>query len=769
MPTFPRVSLLLFSCTLFLSATLLFVVQPMAGKRLLPLVGGTPAVWTTCLLFFQCLLLFGYVYVDRLGRLPLRWQIVTQSVVAGLGLTSLVLLQPDDSWIPEDQDYPVAALGAYLFVLIGVPFFALSATAPLLQSWFTQCGHQAGQDPYFLYAASNAGSLVGLLGYPFLVEPWWTLPEQQSGWNAGYIVWLLGLCCCAAYALSRFMVRQATVAVAEFATSAEISPDSASNTEHEPPEKLTPRQFIRWMIMSAVPSCFLLSATTHFTTDIAPVPLLWVVPLSLYLLSYIIVFTRWSERARRELARLVPMLLIFLSLAMLIQATEPVLLISTLHLGTLFAVGLLCHGELAADRPHPVLLTRFYLALSLGGVAGGFFNAILAPLLFATLGPVEYPLLIAAVGLIRPQIGGRLVPLRLSLRDLLIITAYASFVLVTVTWIPKWLPVSPEADAADQLFRRWLRSGLMFGIPAVLVYLSVRNPARFSSCLAVLFLIAGIIAPGPRGETLLIRRNFFGTLRVTRSADDRFIQLVHGTTTHGQEPVAYADCPLPSTYYHPTGPIGRLLEQLPSGRRHSVGVVGLGIGSLAAYARPGESWTFFEIDPNVVRIARDSGYFHFLQRCSTQPEIVLGDARRQLERQPDSSYDLLVLDAFSSDAIPVHLLTREAFALYARKLKRHGLMVFHLSNRYLDLPPLVARLGAEAEPPWLMKLDEDFATEMQQRDGKYASTWGVLARSAEDFRPAAMDAHWQLLRARPGVIWTDAFSNVLSVWKRPGE
>ena len=760
MPNLPRVSLLLFSTTLFLSAALLFVVQPMAGKRLLPLAGGTPAVWTTCLLFFQCMLLLGYAFADRVGRLTPPWQLLLHGIVAGLGLTSLLLLTPDEAWIPDDLDYPIAGLVAYLFVLIGLPFFVLSATAPLLQSWFTRTGHRAGHDPYFLYAASNAGSLIGLLGYPFLIEPWWPLPEQQFAWCVGYALWLVGLGCCSGLVGLHLAFSESEKSVDLENIRQGLSVESVA--------KLSRVRFLRWIALAAVPSSFLMSATAHLTTDIAPVPLLWVVPLSLYLLSFIIVFARWSDRARRMIARLVPMMLIFLAVVMLTHATEPVVIIASLHLGTLFAVGLLCHGELAADRPHPAMLTRFYLALSLGGVAGGLFNAILAPLLFASLGPVEYPLLIVVVGLIRPQPGGTLATLSLNRRDFSIIALFASFLMLVQIGVKWGIPLTPDTADSNQLIQRWLRSGLMFGIPAALAFLTVRNPARFAVCLALLFL-AGVIAPGPRGETLIVRRNFFGTLRVTRSADQRFIQLVHGTTTHGQEPVDCAQNPPPSTYYHPTGPIGRLLEKLPAERRESVGVVGLGVGAMAAYARPGESWTFFEIDPNVVRIARDSGYFHFLERCQTVPRVVLGDARRRLESMPDRTFDLLVLDAFSSDAIPVHLLTREAFHLYTRKLKPRGLLVFHLSNRSLDLPPQVARLGAAMPPPWQMKLDDDFATERQQMEGKYASTWAVLARSAEDFQLAAADPRWQPVRVRPGAIWTDAFSNVLSIWKSSEE
>jgi len=306
----------------------------------------------------------------------------------------------------------------------------------------------------------------------------------------------------------------------------------------------------------------------------------------------------------------------------------------------------------------------------------------------------------------------------------------------------------------------------MFGVPVIVAFALVRNPVRFAVCLVVLFL-AATLNTGPHGETLLITRNFFGTLRVTRTPDGTFTRLVHGTTQHGQQRIG---SPEPLMYYYRTGPIGRLLTHLPPEQRNRVAVVGLGCGAMAAYAQPGQTWTFYEIDPGVVRIARDPAYFTYLRDCRVEPRIVLGDARRRLEREPDGAFDLIVLDAFSSDAIPVHLLTQEAFAMYVKKLSPNGVLAFHLSNRYLDLPPLVARLGAAHDPPFATKSDDDFVTEREKEDGKILSQWVVQYRDATSLGPmVAKDIRWQRQRLTPGPVWTDGFSNLLAVWKRDEE
>ncbi len=725
---------LVFGVTAFASAALVMLVQPLAGKTLLPAAGGTPAVWSTCLVFFQALLLAGYAYADRLARLPLRRQAAVHLGVLTLGAVAAFALtgRADPDLIPADSDWPVGGLLAFLLVYLGLPFFALAPTSPLLQSWF----RHTSANPYRLYAAGNVGSLLGLLAYPFVVEPRLTIAEQLTALRWGLV------------ALVPLMALAAWRTGAASLPTAEVAPAVPWRTR------------LRWLLLAALPSSWLMGVTTHLTTDIAPVPLLWVGPLALYLFSFVVVFAAWPPRVRRAFGRLTPMALVFLTVALVTGGTEPMALVAALHLACFFAAALLCHGELAATRPAASQLTGFYLTLSAGGVVGGLFNALLAPVLFSHLGLVEYPLAVVLVALVRPGDS----PLSFSRRDAALCLAFAVTLAVLNFAVTQFVPPAAEdANPADALVARVVRGSLLFGLPGALAFALVARPARFAVCLGLLF-AAGAADAGPHGETLLRTRNFFGTLRVTRSADGRFVRLVHGTTQHGQERLDEPLPPRPLMYYHAAGPAGRALAKLPAPRR--VAAVGLGVGALAAYSTPGSHWNFYEIDPAVVRIARDSGHFHSLQCAPGRVDVVLGDARRKLAAEPDGAFDLIVLDAFSSDAIPVHLLTVEAFALYARKLTPTGVLLVHLSNRYLDLPPLVARLGAAQAPPFALKLDDDAPTDRERADGKFPSTWAVLARRPEDLGALDRDPHFTTLPATPGPTWRDDFSNLADVWKR---
>lgn len=728
-----------FAMALFSAAALLLAVQPVAGKVLLPLAGGSPAAWAACLVFFQAVLLLGYLYADRLGAIRVRWQPLVHLAVGAVGFAAALFIRPDAAWIPDDAEYPFLGILAFLAAFVGLPFFALSATAPLLQRWFASTGHRAAADPYFLYAASNAGSLLGLIAYPFLIEPTVPVSTQMKYGLIAYAV-IFGL-----IAFCGVFVRS-TPATEE---SAEVS---------DTPVTLGRRA--KWLALAALPSAFLTTGTTHLTTDIAPVPLLWVVPLGLYLLSFVFAFARWPLAARKILGRVAPMMLILLAIALYSEATEPLILMAGVNLAALFAVALLCHGELAADRPDRRHLTGFYLTLSAGGVLGGLACAVVAPMLFANLGLVEYPLLVVLAALVRCPADPDASSWELPKRDLGILLAFAATTSIL------GLVVEPAVETKDPL-DRMIRLGLTGGLPAAAAFALVRNRVRFAGCLAILLLASGL-HPTAHGTTLLVARNFFGTLHVARSKDGKYVRLVHGTTQHGQQRLDEPGPPRPLMYYYRTGPIGRLFTELPESRTQRVGVVGLGCGALAAYAKPGETWTFFEIDPGVVRIARDSGHFTFLKECRGDARIAVGDARKVLAKEPDGSFDFLVLDAFSSDAIPAHLLTREAFEMYAKKLSPNGVLAVHLSNRYLDLPPIVARTAASLDPPFATKLDRDGvdSESAAAADGKYPSDWAILYRDAADLGPAAKDLHFQPVPSTPGPIWTDDFSNLLGAWRR---
>ncbi len=724
--------------TLFAAAALVMTAQPLAGKVLLPLAGGTPAVWTTCLVFFQAALLAAYAYADRLTRLAPRRQLLVHALVLAAGAAAGVWLHAaaDPAWVPADRDNPVAGLTLYLAALVGGPFFALAATAPVVQHWLA-AGQPGLKNPYVLYAASNAGSLAGLVSYPFLIEPTLALGDQERLWAGGFAV-VAGLILVCGLT---FRPRPG---------------DPRPAVEPTPPPSRRIR--LKWLSLAALPASLLAGVTAHLSTDVAPVPLVWVGPLALYLLSFVVVFAWWPARAARVAGRLLPMGLVFLTVALVTRAAEPMGLVAALHLGVFFLAALVCHGELARSRPPAAHLTGFYLTLSLGGVLGGLFNALVAPILFSGVGMAEYPLAVALVALVRP---GRVAPP--TRRDALICLGFALLTTALVVGVGRAWPAPAGVDAADELVGRVIRGGLLVGLPAAVAFALVARPALFAACLGTV-LAVGSLDPGPHGSVLLITRNFFGTLRVTQSPDGRFVRLVHGTTQHGQQRTDEAARPTPLMYYHETGPAGRLLAGLPAPR--NVAAVGLGCGALAAYARPGDAWTFYEIDPAVVRVARESGHFTYLATADAPIDIVLGDARRQLALAPDGSFDLIVLDAFSSDAVPVHLLTAEAFALYARKLTPAGVLLFHLSNRYLDLVPVVARTAAAHDPPFAVWADDDMPTDAQKEAGKAASVWAAAARTRADLGAGAADARWQTPRVPPGAAWRDDFADLPSAWKR---
>lgn len=725
---------LLFALSLFASAALAFLVQPLIARQLLPLAGGAPAVWTTCLVFFQLMLLAGYLYSHLLSRLGHRYAFATHTLLLVSALLLLIpghALAPDASLADWVDRAPVAALSMGLLITVGLPYFALSTTAPLLQAWFAR----SGRNPYWLYAASNAGSLLGLLAYPFLFEPFLPIAKQRDAWRIVFCAVTALIVVCGFFA-ARFRTKETVADRIEVSLS------------------VTSQQRLRWVGLSALTASLLASVTAHLSTDIAPMPLLWVVPLALYLLTYIVTFTRWTGRARHLAARFAPMAICFTTVALLTQATEPMVLVATIHLVGLTAIGFLCHGELAADQPDPKHLTDFYLCLALGGVIGGSFNAILAPLIFARLGPVEYPLALVLAALVRPKKTGPVFKVSDVFAPLIVL-------LLTLTLgvlVPRLLAKPAVDDEAGLLLDRVLRGGLMFGVPTAVAFALVWRPLRFALCLAAVITV-GMLMRAQSSHTLEVKRNFFGTLTVSRSNDGKFTILTHGTTQHGQQRTLHGEHPNPAMYYHRKGPLGRVFMK-PAQR---VGIVGLGCGAMAAYAEPGQTWTYFEIDPGVVNLASNDCYFTFLKTCRVTPEIVIGDARRKLSGFPDASFDLLAIDAFSSDAVPVHLLTKEAFELYLRKLAPNGRLLLHVSNRYLDLPSLTGRVVHSIDPTIVVRWDDDRSvSEKDREDGQWASTWVIIARDAKDFGKLPM---FTTLHPSKGPIWTDDYAPLMGVWK----
>jgi SAM-dependent methyltransferase len=726
---------LLFALTLLVSAALLFVVEPMIGRMVLPLLGGSPAVWNTCMVFFQASLLAGYAYAHALtALLGVRRQVALH---AGLLLLPLLFLPLGVSreWVrslPTGTN-PGPWLLWLLIATVGLPFAVVSATAPLLQRWFSRTGHAAAGDPYFLYGASNIGSMLALLGYPFVVEPNLRLARQSEAWSVGYGVLVVLVLACAA------VVWRTPRAVPEA---------PGGRTDPAPSDRPGIGRWFRWTALAFIPSSLMLGVTMYLATDIASIPLLWVIPLALYLLTFILVFARRPILPHSWMVRVMPMAVVLLALTMCLKTTQLVFI--PVHLLTFFVVAMVCHGELVRHRPPARHLTGFYLAMSLGGVLGGIFNALLAPILFDWI--AEYPLVLALSCLARPVAG----PVSRRPRDLALdLVVPMALGILMAGLVPRLLP-SSESQAASTGLK------FAFGVAVVLCYTFKDRPARLALGIGAVML-ASQVAINSYGLVLLRERNFFGVLRVTEDAQGRYRRLVHGTTIHGQQSLDPARSRQPLTYYHRTGPIGQVLDAFAAGpARPDVAVVGLGAGTLASYATADQHWTFYEIDPAVVRIARDPRHFTYLKDCRARTcDVILGDARLRLQEAPESGHGLIILDAFSSDAIPVHLLTREALRIYRDKLADGGVIAFHISNRHIDLAPVLDALARDAGLVARVRSDLDLSPE-QVADGKLPSVWVVIAARGADLGALAEDPRWREPRSHPGeAVWTDDFSNII--------
>jgi hypothetical protein len=779
----------LFTLAIFLSATLLFIVQPLTGKILLPVLGGSPAVWSTCLVFFQAALLLGYLYAHVLtSRVPQRWQWPVHVCVLIAAATMLPL--PIEVGEPGGAD-PRWWVLRTLVGTVGLPFFALSATAPLLQHWFSRTADPGARDPYFLYAASNAGSLLGLLAY-LLVEPLATRSTQVIGWTMAFWAFAALVAACA-YASVRCSVPwlppsggRAGAAVKLPANrpppglrrSAEALRAKAEAGSHEIDSPLSEPAL--WIALAFVPSALLLGVTQHLATDVVSAPLLWVMPLALYLSTFMAAFSRQGVGSARRwgtVAAVVAVLVLVLSLAEIRYPMVPVMLV---HLAAFTALAMLCHTRLAGSRPDPTRLTEYFVCVSLGGVLGGAAAALVAPVLFSSI--LEYPLAIAAALLLRPQCveADRMVKPRMAWRAaaaILVIAGYwsvsafnehADSTRVTSSAPFTWLrSLTGDAEIAQRVLRT------SFAIPAVLLLLTPRTALLFAGTAAGLLVGAGVVRTG--GRVLERERTFFGVHQVTSVQNDDWHVLTHGTTTHGVQATRGKVHFLPTAYYHPSGPIGDVVFTLvPDGRFRDVGVIGLGAGALAAYAGSHVRMDFFEIDEAVIRIAENPRLFTYLADARARPGVsvktIAVDGRLGLRAMPEASYDLIVIDAFSSDAIPTHLITREAVAIYESRLKVRGMMAFHVSNRFFDLTPVLARIAAESGLVGYVRNEKEVPPE-KAGEAMRPSVWVVLARDENDFGQIARSGpRWvRLAAAADDPLWTDDYTNVLGALAARGE
>jgi hypothetical protein len=737
--------LIAFTVTLFLSAALLFAVQPMVAKMILPLLGGAPSTWITCMLFFQTALLAGYAYAHwSTAWLGPRRQSVVHLLLLGLSLFVLPVALPG-GWTPGSTGNPAGWLLLVLVVSVGLPFFVLSSTGPLLQQWFTTTPHASARDPYFLYRASNLGSMLALLAYPVLIEPRLRLADQGDVWAGAYLgLVVLTLVC--AVARWRAPVEAATAAGAvPFPAS---TGDAPSDTVVVPSAPVTAGRRCRWVLLAFVPSIFMLAVTTHITTDIAAVPLLWVIPLALYLLSFIVVFSPRPTILSALMKQAQPFLILDLVLFIVLGVTQPVVLVVAANLLAMFVSALVCHGRLADDRPPSARLTEFYLWIALGGALGGVFSAVVAPLLFDSV--IEYPLAIVLACLLRP---GRDTGHDRRSRTLDVLLPLG----VGVVFVG--LAALGHAVGFSSLVAR----GVPLAVVVVICATFVSRPVRFGLAVGAV-LIAAAVSFSSANDTLYTDRTFFGVLRVERDEENRLHRLVHGNTLHGAQSTDPARRLEPLAYYEP---VGQVFGSLPGATSTSdVAVIGLGTGSLACFGRPAQHWTFYEIDPAVERLARDPKLFTYLRDCPPRSDVVLGDARRSLLKGPRGRFGVIVVDAFNSDSVPVHLLTREALALYLDRLADGGVIAVNVTNRYLDLKEVVGELAGDAGLASLAR-DRIHISEAESEQGKAGSVWIVLAREPADLAPLARDPEWVPLPDFPGSeVWTDDFSNLLGALKR---
>lgn len=716
-----------FALALFTSAALLFWVQPLVAKMLLPLLGGAPAVWNTCMVFFQALLLAGYAYALLLSqRLSLRNQAVLHAVLLlAAGLVLPFTLSPRVLASVPTQSSPIGWLLLTLLVTVGPPFLLLSATAPLLQRWFSHSTHKAARDPYFLYAISNAGSMLALLGFPFLLEPAFAIRTQSWIWAVGYAVLVVLVISCAILLNGRKAVH------------AEVAVD-------EPVVTVLPAQRFEWVLFAFVPSSLMLGVTTFIATDVASVPLIWIIPLALYLLTFIIAFGNKQIIKLSLTSILFPTALLVLGAMVILAPPISVWVTITLHLLVFFLAALMSHQRLAQSRPHVSKLPEYYLWIAVGGVLGGIFNALLAPLLLST--PLEYPAVIVLALLVRP-----LTTQEQKTKSWMRIT-FPTFIFVLTFGLALTMTrISMPGK---------LENGIVLLLPLVLCFaFAVRRPFVFALSLAAL-MFASIPYLNASTQTLATERNFFGVWRVTTNPNEEFRRLYHGSTVHGvqlNDPARKCEA---TSYYHKDGPLGQVFavyNSKPSIK--PVAATGLGAGTIGTYAAQGQEWDFYDIDPGIVRIASEPSYFTFLSDCTKASyRVILGDARLRLHEAPSGKYGLLIMDAFSSDSVPAHLLTTEAMNLYLDKLASDGMLAFHISNRYLNLEPLLSGLSRRAGIVAFIRRDQEHNVV-----GRYPSVWVVMARNDAALGAMATDSRWQ--RVQGDMVWTDDFSNILSLLK----
>jgi MFS family permease/SAM-dependent methyltransferase len=671
--------MVLYALTIFTSAFLLFLIQPIVAKQILPWFGGSAAVWTTCLVFFQVALLVGYAYADFTTRkLKPRTQVILHIVLLAIGCALLPII-PDATWKPAGDEEPSTRILGLLLVTIGLPYLLLATTGPLVQAWFARSFPT--RSVYRLFALSNFASMLALIGYPFLLEPWMPTRTQAWGWSGGFV--LFAVLCAAAGAMSL-----------RFAAKAPSGAAPAAVQDGPPPKRA---DYIEWLVLAGLGSWLLLAITNHITQNIASIPFLWLAPLTLYLLSFILCFE--SDGWYNPKWMLGPLAVILGFSAWGLQTSQVTLDIKIaipLYLTALFTCCMFLHGELARQRPAPKYLTTFYLMVSLGGALGGLFVGIIAPRIFSDYWELGLGFALTA--------------------------AFASYVL-------RRLP-----------FLVWIAAIAVAGICGYFWNEQIRQRHE---------------------DTRVIERNFYGALRTketgTAASADGTRRLIHGVILHGEQYLSEAKRRQPTTYYGPDSGIGLAINKAQEGPR-KVCVIGLGSGTLATYGRPGDTFRFYDINPQVIDVAQRE--FSYLKDSHATIQLALGDARLNMEREPPQECDVIAVDAFSSDAIPVHLITKEAMEVYLRHLKPGGVVAFHVTNRFLKLAPVVKQIADAAGLSTTLIVDEADETDYSKTD------WVLVSREKDYAERTGLAAKSTPVEPLPGLsMWTDDYNNLFKILK----
>ena len=747
----PRLILATYTAAVFLSALLLFGVQPLFTRMVLPQLGGSPSVWSVAMVFFQSMLLAGYAYAHWLAKVRQRLVPVLVHVallvVAGLTLP----LSIAQNWgEPPASGTEFWLLGLFT-ISIGLPFFALAANNPLLQAWFVRTGHVDGKDPYFLYAASNIGSFLALLSYPILLEPIFTVRTQSWLWTVGFYALTLLIAACGVV----LMRSPAVAATAETV----VAPKPAAMT------------IGRWIFLAAVPSGLLVAVTAHISTDIAAAPLMWVMPLSLYLLTWVLVFARRPVFSQPFMLLLQPFAVAVVIALLLTSGHGRLLPALIAHLLAFFVITMACHGELARTRPPAAYLTAFYVALSFGGMVGGLFAGLVAPYTFSWI--AEYPILVLLAVLCRPLMPDawsaleRFMPswAKTAGRHIEAWFWPAAIVVALALIVPAmFFGYQITYDMTPQLYT------VVYTL-AALSLLFMRDPPKSALIVAVALLVIRLYPnEETRNDTL---RSFFGVNMIYETHDKHFRVIKHGSTLHGAQRLLNEDGtpttgrPAPLTYYHSKSAMSVVIDAVRARKGGPIraAVIGLGAGSLVCTIGENENWKFFEIDPTVIAAARDPKRFTFISSCKPDLPIVLGDARLTLAKEPDGAYDLIIVDAYSSDAIPIHLATKEAMAIYKAKLAPQGVVTMHISNRHLELQSVVVGIAAANDmKAWVWTNSDE---EEDEDNYIFGSDVVIAARDQTDIGALNGVPTWTLAAPTPGLrVWTDDYSNIVGAFLR---